>query len=99
MTFSSASVVRGPTSDTFEVTGDLTIRGVTRRIMVPVKFLGLGSRPGSGTFAGFEANFALDRTEFGVNGTRWSGGKLLLSKEVQVHLTVGACVPGDHCIP
>jgi len=39
---------------------------VTRRITVPVKFFGLGSQPGSGTVAGFESNFTLDRTDSGV---------------------------------
>ena len=99
MTFASATIAPGNSKDVFDVTGEITIRGVTRRITVPVKFFGLSSQPGSGTVAGFESDFTLDRTDFGVNGTRWSGGKLQLSKEVQVHLAVGGCIEGDHCIP
>ena len=90
MIFASTTIAPGNSKDVFDVTGDITIRGVTRRITVPVK---------SGTVGGFESNFTLDRTDFGVNGTRWSGGKLQLSKEVEVHLAVGGCIEGDHCIP
>jgi polyisoprenoid-binding protein YceI len=89
MTFVSTGISRAG-KDLFQVAGDLTIRGVTKHLTVPVRFFGMGSRPGAGTFAGFETDFTVDRTEFGVNGTRWSGGQLVLSKEVQVHLTVGA---------
>ena len=90
MTFASTGITPGPSKDTFQMSGDITIRGVTKRIAIPVKFFGYASRPGAGGFAGFETDFTLDRTDFGVNGSKWSGGKLLLSKEVQVHLTVGA---------
>jgi polyisoprenoid-binding protein YceI len=89
MTFVSTGVTRVG-KNTFQVAGDLTIHGVTKHLTVPVRFFGIGSTPGAGTFAGFEADFTVDRTDFGVNGTRWSGGKIALSKEVQVHLTVGA---------
>lgn len=99
MTFVSSSIARGKSTESFEVTGDLSIHGVTRRMTVPVKFFGLSSQAGSGTVAGFETDFTIDRTDFGVSGARWSGGKLQLSKEVLVHLAIGACIEGDHCIP
>ena len=89
MTFSSTAVAPGP-DNTLQVTGDLTIRGVTRRITIPVKMLGRNTVPNVGELAGFETSFVIDRTDFGVNGTRWSGGKLVLSKEVAIHLTIGA---------
>ena len=89
MTFTSTSVAAGA-DNTLQVTGDLTIRGVTRRITIPVKMLGRNTVPNVGELAGFETSFVIDRTEFGVNGTRWSGGKLVLSKEVAIHLTIGA---------
>jgi polyisoprenoid-binding protein YceI len=88
-TFVSASV-RPTGADTADVTGDITIRGVKRRITVPVKFLGMNDSDRQRVLAGFETSFTLDRTDFGVNGTRWSGGRALLSREVQVHLLLGA---------
>jgi polyisoprenoid-binding protein YceI len=81
--------VRAAGPEQLEVTGDLTIRGVTRQITIPVKVLGVGSVPNEGEIAAFETQFAIDRTEFGVHGSRWSGGKLLLSKEVNLHLMIG----------
>lgn len=91
MTFASTSV-SGKPDNALDVTGDLTIRGVTKRITVPVRYLGIHEISSGEKFAGFETSFTVDRTEFGVNGNRWQGGKLLLSKEVNIHLTVGGRV-------
>lgn len=81
--------VRPLSNERLEVTGELTIRGVTRPITIPVKRLGLGEVQNEGQIAAFETEFTLDRTDFGVNGSRWSGGKLVLSKEVKIHLVIG----------
>ena len=89
MTFTSTSVAALP-DKTLEVTGDITIRGVTRRITIPVRYLGFMRVSGQSSYAGFESTFTLDRTDFGVNGARWSGGRLLLSKQVTVTLEIGA---------
>ena len=93
MTFTSTSVA-AKADNVLDVTGDLTIRGVTRHISVPVHYLGLNRLEGGHQYAGFETSFTVDRTQFGVNGSRWQGGKLLLSKDVTVHLTVGGTVDG-----
>lgn len=94
MSFVSTSVT-ADADKTLRVSGDITIRGVRKHITVPVRYLGLNhpyNNENQQTFAGFETTFTVDRTEFGVNGNRWSGGKLLLSKEVTVHLTIGGQV-------
>jgi polyisoprenoid-binding protein YceI len=88
-TFVSSSV-RPTGADSAEVTGDMTIRGIKRRITVPVRFLGLNDSEEEGVLAGFETSFTLDRTDFGVLGSRWAGGRALLSREVNVHLFLGA---------
>ena len=88
MTFASTHVVpRG--ADSFDVTGDLIIRGGTRRITVPVKFLGLNQVKDFGEIIGFETTFTVDRTDFGVLGTRWSGSQAILGKEVTIHMRIG----------
>lgn len=38
-----------------------------------------------------EATFTIDRTDYGVNGFRWSGGNLSIRKEITIHLALG-CV-------
>lgn len=88
MTFVSVAVK--PTGeDSFDVTGDLTIHGVTKRITVPVKLLGVRSEQGVGDLIGFETSFTVNRTEYGVLGTRWSGGRAIISHEVQIHMRIG----------
>jgi len=55
-----------------------------------VKYQGFNDVPNAGQYAGFETEFTLDRTDYGVNGTRWSGGKLVISHEVKVRILIGA---------
>ncbi|MCI0403418.1 MAG: YceI family protein [Acidobacteria bacterium] len=90
MNFRSTRVVPQG-KDGFQVTGNLTIRGVTRQIAAPVRLLGFSHYTDADervNIAGFETSFPLDRTAFGVNGTRWSGGQLILGNEVNVTLLV-----------
>lgn len=74
-----------------DVAGELTIHGVTKRITVPARVNGTSTVPGVGTLAGFEVTFTIDRTDYGVNGFRWSGGSLSINKDVSIHLALG-CV-------
>ena len=90
MSFRSTRVVPAG-NDTFQVTGALTIRGITKTITVPVRLLGFSHYADADervNIAGFETSFTLDRTAFGVNGTRWSGGQLILGNEVNITLLV-----------
>jgi polyisoprenoid-binding protein YceI len=85
---STPIAVEGP--DLLQVSGDFSLRGTTKSITVPVHLLGVRTMKGFGTFVGFDTEFVIDRTVFGVNGTRWSGGSLILSRDVSVHLAIGA---------
>lgn len=89
MTFASTAIVQEEAS-TLRVTGDLTIRGVTQEITVPVVLQGFATVPGVGDLSGFSTSFILDRTDFGVLGTRWSKGEHVIGHEVTVNLTVSA---------
>jgi polyisoprenoid-binding protein YceI len=80
-------------ADQFAVTGNLTIHGVTRQIIIPVHFLGTNNLQGVGDIAGFETTFVLDRTDYRVMGNRWSGGKLSLSKDVNISIHLGGRHP------
>ncbi|MGH9367796.1 MAG: YceI family protein, partial [Thermoanaerobaculia bacterium] len=71
----------------YEVAGDLTIRGVTRSVKAPVRVTP-GARPAS--VMRFAGSFRIRRTDFGVNGTRWSGGKAILGDEVTIALDLVA---------
>lgn len=76
-------------ADSLDVTGDLTIHSITRRITVPVKIIGARVLPGIGEFAGFEATFNIDRRDFAILGTRWSGNTLAIDPLVFIHLIIG----------
>jgi len=84
---STSTVAKAP--DALDVTGDLTIHGTTHRITIPVKVLGVREMPNVGTFVGFETNFTIDRRDYGVLGSRWSGGKLAIDNTVYIHLILG----------
>lgn len=89
MTFRSVSVApRG--NDVANVTGDLTIRGVTKRITVPVRLLGVSTQKDGTRMAGFETAFTIDRRAFGVTGGRWvAHSPGVLGNDVTIHIRAG----------
>ena len=85
--FASASTNMRP-DGTLSVTGDMTIRGVTRRMTIPVT-LRRATPDGAAQSAAFESTFQIDRTEFGLNGIpNWHGFHVSISKNVQIHITI-----------
>jgi len=65
MTFKSTRVVAQ--DGTLIVTGDFTLRGVTKSIMLPVKIAGFKEGRRGRTTMGAMANTKIKRSEFGVN--------------------------------
>ncbi|HEV8677170.1 MAG TPA: YceI family protein [Methylomirabilota bacterium] len=66
LTFRSTRVE--PTArNEYRVTGDLTIRGVTRPVALDVRYLGQGRSPFDDTRAGFTATARINRHDFGVS--------------------------------
>lgn len=84
MTFAS-DAVRPGSRDTLIVSGTLTIRGVTRRVSVPVRMLGIAAVPDVGHLAGFEAEFVIDRFEYGV-----AGSPNLIGKDIVIQMQIGS---------
>jgi polyisoprenoid-binding protein YceI len=75
-----------------KVTGDLTIHGVTRPVVLDVRHLGQGKHPFSGKIvAAFRAETAIDRRDFGVtwNAAVEAGGAYL-GERVQISLGIMA---------
>ena len=65
ITFKSTSAKKGE-GDTIAVTGDLTFRGVTKTVTVPVTHTGQGQGRGGSTVAGFETTFNIKRSDYGM---------------------------------
>ena len=90
ITFSSTSVRRVGDS-TFEVTGDLTIRGVTNSITIPFEFEGAATDPFGNKRVGFEGAVTINRKDYGVNwNAALEGGGVLVSDKVVLEFEVSA---------
>ncbi|MEO8378728.1 MAG: YceI family protein [Acidobacteriota bacterium] len=88
ITFKSTEV-KTKSATTFEVTGDLTMHGVTKRITVPVTFNGFGRNPRGEERAGFEIETLLDRKDYGITWNRvLDEGGLLLGDEVKIDISL-----------
>ena len=75
------------TKDEFQLTGDLTIRGVTRPIALAVTFEGEGTDPWGGTRASFSAQGKFDRRDFGLTwNVALETGGILVSNEVKINI-------------
>jgi polyisoprenoid-binding protein YceI len=87
--FKSTKVERG--GDGFMVTGDLTMRGVTKEVCFEMAFMGSGPDGWGGTRAVFSAELKLDRKEFGINWNKaLDQGGAVLGDEVTVNLEIEA---------
>jgi polyisoprenoid-binding protein YceI len=87
ITFKSTAVAAKSKND-FEVTGDLTMHGVTKRVTLPVTFLGF-AKTAKGEKAGFEIETTVNRKEYEVlwNKSLDEGG-LLLGDDVKVTINL-----------
>ena len=91
ITFRSTKVAKSGTKDTYNVTGDLTMHGVTRRITMPVTFLGFEKDPWGNMRAGFELNTTLNRKDFGINWNKaLDAGGYLLQDDVKIAINLEA---------
>lgn len=89
MTFRSVRVVP-KSKNVADVTGDLTIHGVTKRITIPVRLLGVSKQGNGRELAGFETQFTIDRRAFGVTGGRWvAHAPGVLGNEVTIRVIAG----------
>ncbi len=90
LSFVSTSVAPAG-GNAYVVAGDLTIRGVTRRLAVPVTFLGQARDPWGHERAGFEAEFTINRKDFGLtwNAALETGG-FLVGDEIKIALSFEA---------
>ena len=75
--------------DRLRVVGDLTIRGVTREVVLDVEYGGEGKDPWGNTRVGFTATASLNRKDFGLtwNQALETGGVLVADRvDVEIEL-------------
>ena len=75
----------------FRIVGELTIRGVTREVVLDATYEGRGRDPWGGERVSFSADTRIDRRDFGLtwNAALETGG-VLVSNEIKLHLEVQA---------
>ena len=77
--------------ETVDVTGDLTIKGVTRSVTVPFEFGGASTDPFGNSRVGFEGQVTVNRKDWGLTwNVALEAGGVLVSDKVTLELEVSA---------
>jgi polyisoprenoid-binding protein YceI len=90
MQFTSKRVDKtGP--ETFKVTGDLTLHGVTRELALDAEYGGRAKDPWGGERAGFTVRTKLDRKDFGLQwNVALETGGVLVADTIEITIEVEA---------
>jgi len=90
ITFVSTDV-RGTGATSFELTGDLTIKGETRSVTIPFEFEGAATDPFGNLRAGFEGSVTINRKDYGItwNAALETGG-VLVGEKITLEFEVSA---------
>lgn len=89
LTFKSTRVEINKDGSEAKVYGDLTIKDVTREVVLDVDFHGQGTTPYGQAIAGFSAKTKIDRENFGLTwNVALETGGWLVGKEIKIELDV-----------
>ena len=90
LTFRSTEVKKTG-AESFGVAGDLAIHGVTKRVTLPITFLGKAKDPWGNERLGFEGELTINRKDYGLmwNAALETGG-FLVGDEVKIALQIQA---------
>ena len=89
MTFKSKKVARTG-DDTADVTGDFTLHGVTKEVVLKVKFLGKGKGMTGGLQTGWEAKTTIKRSDYGLTWNKVIEGTSVVGDDVEITLEIEA---------
>jgi polyisoprenoid-binding protein YceI len=89
ITFTSTDVARD--GDEWTITGDLTIKGVTKPVTIPFELTGSAKDPYGNTRIGFEGATTIKRSDWGMsfNAALETGG-VLVSDKIKLEFDVSA---------
>lgn len=84
ITFKSTSITK-KSADEYALTGDLTIKDVTKSVTFDTEFNGKGTNPWGQEVYGFEAETTINREDFGLtwNAALETGG-VLVGKDIKI---------------
>jgi polyisoprenoid-binding protein YceI len=98
ITFRSTLVERGAAPGTYRVTGDLTMRGVTRSITLDVETVGMRTmtgQQGRQHVAGFLLTGRLNRFDYGLRWNNMVEGVGVVGDEVRITIEAEARAPAS----
>ncbi|MTI29994.1 YceI family protein [Xanthovirga aplysinae] len=73
----------------YKITGDLTIKDVTKTVTLDAKLNGVLNDPNWGSRAGFKVSGVIDRTDFGLNfNSILENGGMLIGEEVRLNINL-----------
>ena len=88
--FVSTSVEQAGDGD-YRVTGDLTLRGVTKPVTIDLEYTGAALDPWGNTRVGFEGSTTVNRKDWGlVWNAALEGGGILVSEKVTLEFEISA---------
>lgn len=87
ITFQSTTITKS--GDDYKITGDLTIKDVTKPATFEIEYNGKGTNPWGVEVYGFEGETKINREEFGLtwNASLETGG-VLVGKDVKISITM-----------
>lgn len=86
--FKSKSIKKAD-KDTYNVTGTLTMRGVSKEVILPVTFLGTVKDPWGNEKAGFATDLTINRKDYGINwNAALDNGGVVLSDDVKISINL-----------
>ncbi len=90
ITFRSTKIERSGDA-TFDVTGILTMRGVSKAVTLPVTYLGEMTDPWGNAKAGFAIETTLDRTDYDIEWNKaLEAGGVVLGDDVEITINLQA---------
>jgi polyisoprenoid-binding protein YceI len=91
ITFESSVIKNTGTTNIYHVAGDLTLHGVTKRVVLSVEFRGAVREPDGRMRAGFMARTTLKRKDFGINWNKvLDQGAVLVGDDIEVKVNLSA---------
>jgi len=93
ITFESTSIT--PDGDKYKMAGALTIRGVTKPVVLDLEVNGFGPDPYGGTRSGFSATTEINRTDFGVSFNAPIPGGVMVSEKIAIEIEAEAVLRKD----
>lgn len=95
ITFASTAFEKAE-ADTYRVTGDLTIKGVTKAVTFDVEYTGSATDPYQNQRIGFEGKTTINRTDWGINfNAALETGGLLVGEKITLEFEISAIRSAD----